>query len=188
MITPVARPDITTLVLRTYARMLHPELFDWERQVEVKTGAMRVLVRLGTAGHSTVWRSGGDVLTEMISDGALPVLNRERVLEHRLCGSWTESHELESGLRYSVACSFEQLSPTVFLRQQEEFVVDSHKASLSVGYAGHSRLSPGAMSLIRTDTLRDDILVQTIHTFPSHLAIIKTQSLFEVAAESKPTW
>ena len=84
-------------------------------------------------------------------------------------------------MRYSVSCSLEFLNPTTFLRHHEELVGDCSCASLSALFASSNRFSPGPMSLLRTEVTRDSIFVYAFHTFPDQLAVVKTQSLFELS-------
>jgi Protein of unknown function DUF2617 len=175
----VARPDVSNLVLRSYERLLHPELLTRTRSLVLETVGMSLDIRLGPAGHALILQAGSSTLTELMAERQDPGPERGKLYEHSLKGCRTESIELETGLRYSVAYSLEKLSPTVFLRQHEEIVSDCLHASLALEASGSNRFSPGPVSLIRADVSRDSILVHAIHTFPAHLDVVKIQSLFE---------
>ena len=136
--------------------------------------------RLCAAGHVLILKVGSETLTEVIADRREPLPRRNRLFEHRLRGCRTEVIELGWGIRYSVSCSLERLKPTAYLRHHEELVGDCSRASLSAVFASSNRFSPGPVSLLRTEVTRDSVLVHAYHTFPDHLAVVKSQSLFEL--------
>ena len=177
----VARPDVSDLVLCAHDRPLHPELFVHHCAIVLRSPDMILDARLCAAGHVLILRVGSETLTEVISDRHEPLPHRGRLFEHRLRGCHTETIELDSDIRYSVSCSLERLSPTAYLRHHEELVGDCSQASLSAMFASSNRFSPGPVSLLRTEVARGSILVYAFHTFPEHLAVVKTQSLFELA-------
>ena len=176
----VARPDVSDLVLCAHDRPLHPELFVHHCAIVLRSPDMILDARLCAAGHVLILKVGSETLTEVISDRHEPLPRRSRLFEHRLRGCHTEMIELDSGLRYSVSCSLERLSPTAYLRHHEELIGDCSHASLSAMLASSNRFSPGPVSLLRTEVTQDSILVYAFHTFPEHLAVVKTQSLFEL--------
>lgn len=176
----VARPDVSELVLCAFERPLHPELFAHYRALTLSNIAMQLEARLHSAGHVLVVRVGSLTVTEVISDRREPLPQHRRLFQHRLRGCQNAAVELGSRLRYSVSASIEQLTHATFLRHSEELVGDCHGASLSVHFDGSNRFSPGAVSLLRTEAWRDSLLVHAFHTFPDHLAVVKTQSLFEL--------
>ena len=119
-------------------------------------------------------------MTEVILDRCEPLPRHRRLFQHRLRGCHDEMAELSSCLRYSVSASIEQLTHATFLRHNEELIGDCFAANLSVCFESENRFSPGAVSLLKIESTRDSLLVHAFHTFPDHLAIVKTQSLFEL--------
>jgi hypothetical protein len=180
MFIRVSRPDVSDLVLCAHNRPLHPELFVHHSAIVLQGPNMTLDARLCTNGHVLILRVGRETLTEVISDRHEPLPRRSRLFEQPLRGCRHEMHELNSGLRYSVSCSLERLSPATYSRHHEELAGDCLKACLSAKFASSNRFSPGPVSLLRTEITRDSILVHAFHTFPDHLAVVKTQSLFEL--------
>lgn len=176
----VARPDVSDLVLCAFDRPLHPEMFVHHRAITLQNAMMSLDARLCAAGHVMILRVGSETLTEVISDRHEPLPRRSRLFESRLHRCPTKTIDLEFGLRYSVGCSLERLNPASFLRCHEELLDDCPKATLSAMFASSNRFCPGPASLLRIEATRDSILVHTFHTFPTHLAVVKTQSLFEL--------
>ncbi len=176
----VARPDVSDLMLCAYPRALHPELYQPHDSVTLKNSTMRLDAHLSSAGHILVLRVASGTLTEVISDRREPLPKRDRLFEYRLRDSREKTIELDCGLSYSASWSMERLNPTVFLRQHEELLADCSRASLSVILCASNRFSPGPVSLLRTEVANNSVLVHAFHTFPEHLTVVKTQSLFEL--------
>lgn len=179
MTTQLVRPDVSDLVLRTYGRVLHPELFERHCGMTLTNSSMRLEVRLNASGHVLVLQAGADVVTELLVDHHESLPERSRIVDYRLRGCRTESAEFGTGLRYDMSCQLERLHLDIFLRMDEELEHDCQRAELSIRLPAINRLLPGPLSLIRTEVTRKSILVYAFHTFPEHSAIVKTQSLFE---------
>lgn len=182
MTLSVARPDAADLVLRTFGRVLHPDLLCHHLSALVSIPGMSVDLRLIPAGHAFIVKTGSQTLTELISDCHEPYPLRGRLLEQKLKGCRTESVQFESGLRYDVSCTLERMSLAVFLRQHEELQADGPAASLFAEYPGKNRFSPGPLSLVRVEICRHSVVMHAFHTFPEQLAVVKTQSLIEYEA------
>lgn len=176
----VARPDVANLVFRAYGRELHPELLCSHKTTRLAAQDLDLNVLLIPAGHALIFRSRGQVVTELISDRDEAHSSRGRLFEQRFKGSHAEAVDFESGLHYDVCCTLEKLSLSVFLRQHEELVADGVKASLFAEFPGTNRFSPGPLSLVRVEVCRHSVVVHAYHTFPDQLTVIKTQSLFEL--------
>ena len=174
------RPDVSDLVLCVFERPLHPELFVHCRFLALSNGTMALDARLHLAGHVLTVRVGSLAVTEVISDRREPLPRHSRLFQHRLRGDHDATAELSSRLRYTVSTSIEKLTHDTFLRHNEELIGDCFGANLSVCFESENRFSPGAVSLLRIEATRDSLLVHAFHTFPQHLAVVKTQSLFEL--------
>ena len=181
MAVQLVRPDVSDLVLRTYARALHPELFAGQCGLTLTNSNMRLELRLNLSGHVLVLHTGGHSVTELLVDQHESLPERSRVVDYRLRGCRTESIQFETGLKYDMSCQLERLHLDIFLRMDEELEQDCQRADLSVRLPAANRFLPGPLSLIRTEVSRQSILVYAFHTFPEHSAIVKTQSLFEAS-------
>ena len=179
MSVQLTRPDVAELVLRTYGRALHPELFESHCRLKLANPAMRLEIRLNASGHVLALETGTNAMTEVIMDQRDSLPTFSRIIDCRLRGCRTESAEFDSGLRYDMSCQLERLHLDIFLRMNEELEQDLPRADLSVRLPSANRLLPGPLSLIRTEVGQNSILVYVFHTFPEHSAIVKTQSLFE---------
>ena len=179
MAVQMVRPDVSDLVLRTYGRALHPELFERHCGLTLTNSNMRLEVKLNASGHVLALQMGAESVTEVLVDHHELLPQRNRIVDYRLRGCRTESAEFGAGLKYDMSCQLERLHLDIFLRMNEELEHDCHRADLSVRLPTVNRFLPGPLSLIRTEVSRESILVYAFHTFPEHSAIVKTQSLFE---------
>ncbi len=175
----LVRPDVAHLVLSTYGRALHPELFEHHSGLTISNSQMQLDVRLNACGHLLMLKMGRESVTEVIADHRDLLPERSRIFNHRLRGTRTESAEFDTGLRYDMSCQLERLEIDIFLRMNEELEHDCRRADLSARLPAINRFLPGPLSLIRAEVTRDSLLIYAFHTFPEHCAIVKTQSLFE---------
>jgi hypothetical protein len=174
-----ARPDVATLMLRVYDRALHPEFFDCHGLVVLECGALRVHLRLCSAGHLLCVRRKQLVLTEAITEKNQSLPPQGCVLQQKVRGCRTRSLPLPEGVRYDIGCQLETLEPELFLRMHEELRSDCAHADLAYEFPSPNRFSPGALSVVSAAVNRTSVMLHAFHTFPDHCAIIKTQTLFE---------
>lgn len=179
MQTSFVRPDVADLTLRVYARVLHPELVETLGRAWVRGTDWTLELTLNSAGHAAVFRSGEQILTEVITPRDTPMPPRKKLFDQRLRGCRTQSLDIAPGLRYDVSCHIERVDPLVYLQLHEELLRDSATADLAQVFPSQTRFSPGAVSVIRTETSRDGVLIHAFHSFPEHFSLVKTQSLVE---------
>lgn len=179
MAVDLVRPDVSDLVLRTYGRALHPELFENHCRLVQTNSGIKLDAKLGPSGHALLLTIGDGTITEVIAHRQAMLPERERITDCRLRGSRNEFAELNWGLRYDMSFQVERLHMDIFLRIDEELEQDVPRADLSTRLPAANRFLPGPLSLIRAEVGRDSILVYTFHTFPEHSTVVKTQSLFE---------
>ncbi len=175
-----ARPSVETLVFHVYGRSVHPELFRVHAEAECLLERYSAVIRICDAGHTVAFLHRGRILTEVAADGKQLLPTRKRLVDRRLRGCRDESIELETGLTYQTSYQMEKLDLEVFASVHEELMLDCHGADLSYQFPAASRLSPGPLSLVRTDVGPRSLLIHAFHTFPESSAVVRTQSLFEV--------
>ncbi|MBT4868242.1 MAG: DUF2617 family protein [Planctomycetaceae bacterium] len=175
-----ARPSVSDLVFQAYGRTVHPELFQVHAELQVWQEEYKADIRICDAGHTVDFHRNGQCVTEVTATSTQPLPQRKRFLDRKLRGSRDESFRLENGLKYHVSYQLEQLDPEVYQEIHEELLVDTKTADVSHCFPAGNRLSPGPLSLIRVDVGARSLLIHAFHTFPDALAVVKTQSLFEL--------
>lgn len=175
-----ARPDVSDLVFRLYARSIHPELLATHARFEIAQPFFRAQLTICDAGHAIRLEWSGHVLTEITARFDHPLPQRRQLIERRLKGQRDSSLACESDLQYHNSFQVERLNPDVYLNLHEELSHDCSRVPLSYRFPAGNRLSPEPLSLIQTEVSQRTLLIHTFHTFPENSAIVKTQSLFEI--------
>ena len=173
------RPKVAELVFQLYGRVLHPELFEVCATRSIDRGGYSATVSITDAGHLLTWRKDGLTLTEVATSLAQPLPQKRRLLSHRIAGERSDRMECRGGASYQTCFQLETVEQEVFWSFQQELVVEGSKRGLLHRFESGGRLALGALSWINVETRPRSLLVQTYHTFPDDLAIVKSQSLFE---------
>jgi hypothetical protein len=173
------RPKVAELVFQLYGRVLHPELFEVCATRSIDRGGYSATISITDAGHLVTWRKDGLTLTEVATSLAQPLPQKRRLLSHRIAGERSDRMECRGGASYQTCFQLETVEQEVFWSFQQELVVEGSKRGLLHRFESGGRLALGALSWINVETRPRSLLVQTYHTFPDDLAIVKSQSLFE---------
>ena len=174
------RPRAAELVFQLYGRVLHPELFDIRARRTIDRGGYRASLLVTTAGHVVTFNSGGLILSEVAAGAEQALPQRRRLLSHRIAGERSDGVECRGGVRYHTCFQVERLDHDLFWTFQHELLVQSAKRGLAHRFDAPGRLTAGAFSWIDVETRPRSLIVQAFHTFPDDLAIVKSQSLFEL--------
>ena len=175
-----ARPKVTALVFQLYGRSLHPELFETHATRTIERGRYSAIVSITSAGHLVTWRRDGLTLTEVAADANQPLPHKRRLLSYRLSGEQSDRLECRGGPCYQMSFQLERVTPEEFWAFQGELAAGGIKHGLLHQFGSSGRLATGALSWIDIETRARGLSVQAFHTFPDDLAIVKSQSLFEV--------
>lgn len=174
------RPKAADLVFHLYGRSLHPELFEVSASRSIERGGYRAELSLTTSGHLVTWRRDGLVLTEVATHAGQPLPQRRRLLAHRVANERSDRVECHGGTTYQACFQLERIDAEVFWVFQEELAAAGARRGLMHRFASVGRLNTAAVSWISVETRPHALLVQAFHTFPDDLAVMKTQSLFEI--------
>lgn len=166
------------MVLRTFQRPLHPELFDSTKHCTIRFGERTAEFRLGCTGHMIEFRFGASIITEAAITKHESLPESMKVVDRRLIGYRTHMIDLP-GVRYHCSYQLEHVPLDIYLQLHREMEMDSRNATLALCVPGSSPQSPDCLSYITCDILPEGLIVHTFHTFPDNAAILKTQTLFE---------
>ena len=175
----LTRPDVADMMLRTFDRSIHPELFESSCQSSISFGGKCVRLRLGGTGHLLEFQSEDAVITEVAATKHEDLPERGRLVERRLIGYRTHMLDLPT-VRYHCSYQLEHVPLDVYLQLHREFEVDATKATLSLSMPGSTPQSPNCISLLKCDILPEGLVVHAFHTFPDNAAVLRSQTLFEV--------
>jgi len=174
------RPKVAELVFQLYGRALHPELFEIHASRTIERGGYSASIAITSAGHLLCWRKDGLLLTEVATSANQPLPQKRRLLSFRLQGERSDRMECRGGACYQVCFQLETVAPEVFWAFQQELCVAGLKDGLFHRFESGGRMALGAVSWISLETRSKSLLVQAFHTFPEDLAIVKSQTLFEI--------
>ena len=174
------RPKVAELTFQLYGRPLHPELFQIYRSRRVERGKYQAKIDITSGGHVITWRYGNVTLTEVAAAAQNPLPKTRRLLCHRLKGEHHDMHRCRSAA-YQMGFQLEIAGPDIFWAFQQDLLRDAQRSGLLYTFDGGGRMALGAVSYIQLETRDRSLLIQAFHTFPEDLAIVKTQSLFELA-------
>jgi hypothetical protein len=174
------RPKAGELVFQVFARPLHPELIEAKAARSIDRGSYSASVAITEAGHVVTWRQGSTTLTEVAAAAAQPLPQKRRLLVHKIAGERTDRVQCRCGSTYQTCFQLERVAAELFWSFQEELVASGARRGLLHRFEAGGRMALGAVSWIDIETRPRSLLVQAFHTFPDDLAIVKTQSLFEI--------
>lgn len=175
----MTRPDVADMVLRTFERSVHPELFDSVAACSLSFGGHRATIRLGSSGHMLVFRTGDSILTEVATTRQNSLPEHLKMIDRRLIGYRTHMIDLPA-VRYHCSYQLEHVPLDIYLQLHREFECDARNAALAITIPGASEHSPESISLLKCDILSEGLVVHAFHTFPENAAILRTQTLFEL--------
>ena len=175
------RPKAGELVFQVFGRPLHPELFDVCSTRSLDRGSYAATISITGGGHVVTWRHAGLTLTEVATGVGQPLPQRRRLLSHRVGAERSDRVQCRGGATYQTCFQLESIAPELFWSFQEELVAAGTKRGLLHRFEAGGRLSLGAVSWIDVETRPRGLSVQAFHTFPDDMAIVKSQSLFEIS-------
>lgn len=174
------RPAVRDLVFQVYDRPLHPELFDILAVQTVERPDFRLTVRVTRTGHIVTWQTQAGTLEEVLTamDDCLP---QRRLLSYRFRGEHHCRTTLGNRLSYQSSFHVETLPDELFQKVQNELVADGRRRGLLHRFHPHHRWALTPVSFISVEGRPGCQVAHAFHTFPEELAIIKSQSLVELA-------
>ena len=174
------RPRVTDLVFQLYGRVLHPELLEIHASRSIERGGYTATVAITSAGHLVSWRKDGLILTEVAASASQPLPQKRRLFSYRLLGERSDRMECRGGACYQMCFQLETVAPELFWTFQQELCTDGGRHGLLHKFESGSRMALGAVSWMSIETKAKSLHVQAFHTFPDDLAIVKSQTLFEL--------
>lgn len=175
------RSRVADLSFQVFGRVVHPDWFAVRAHGRVGHGGWEADLRIIEGGHAILWKMGTTRLAEVLA-GPETVLPEPGLLFHSPVRR-DRSTTLRPAPRaeYQTCFEVERIDPEVFRHLCDELTLDAGRGGLFHRFAPTSRLCPAPLSFIRLDARPRGLSVQTFHTFPDEQAIVRTQSLFEIA-------
>jgi hypothetical protein len=175
------RSRVGDLAFQVFGRTIHPDWFSVRGHKRISHTLWEADVRIVEGGHVILWSSGTIRLAEVLA-GPETVLPEPGLLYHS-----TVRHERSTAIRpnprseYQTCFAVERIEPKVFAHLTDELTLEAHRGGLYHRFAPRNRLAPAPLSRLYFEARPRGLSVQGFHTFPEERAIVRTQSLFEVA-------
>lgn len=170
------------LLFRVYQRALHPDWFATRAHRRLAHKKWTADVRIVDGGHAITWSAGESRVSEVLSasDTALPDLGQlfRSPVRHERSTSLAPG----GGIQYQVCFEAERVDRLVFSHVCDELVLDASDHCLIHRARASNRMAPQPLSYIWLDATTRRLSVFCVHTFPDELALVRTQSLFELAS------
>jgi hypothetical protein len=163
-----------------YQRALHPELFDIQERRNIVHGEYEVESWLVPGGHVIRFESGGQCITEAVSEQDLQL--PQRGLMHTIpCLGEKEIEEAVNGtVRYVSSVQTELLSDNLFtatFNEMQEFARDSN----AMQFIHETEDGRQNLSLLDVQRYKREIHAQAYHLVSQSSFVLRTQSIFEIA-------
>jgi hypothetical protein len=177
-------PSAFELAFRLYDRAIHPELFDIQASAKLEGAGWTAGVAICTGGHVIAVRTAAGVATELAIPAMLTTPDRGLAAGHKLGASRDWSVTLSGGVQAHFSAHVDAVDAIAYRNIEQELTLDARKSAVSFRFPGAGRLEPSPLSVIRAEAVANGVMFHAFHTFPGDLAILRTQSLYELPAES----
>ncbi len=170
----------SSLRFRLYTRPLHPEFFDIYHDHSIVEKDYEAQIWITGCTHLIGFFHQGRSLVELISSTDSELPRHGRLLDLPFRGERDhECHSLE-GTKYLVNFQLEPMSPMAYAQTHHELARMSTRRGLFVPFPMWMSGSLTPFTYIDYEARPGQLHVFAFHAFPQDLAIVKTQSIFEL--------
>ena len=172
---------VDDLSFEVFDRPMHPEWFSSRAHVRLKRQDWICDVHLIPGGHVLNWSSGESRICEYV--GILDQLHpgTGRLFQSRIGLENSTPNNLSQLLRYQACFEAEQVECVVFQHLYEEVLLDALRCGFAHKLGSQNRFLPPILSFLREEAAHRSLSVHSTHLFPEERAIVRVQSLFELA-------
>jgi hypothetical protein len=176
------RPAARDTALHLFRRPLHPEFFDVLASRRVGRDDFSLSVAITPQGHFYTWIQGDLVLSEVIATRQQELPSRGRVWRHRFDGGHADAFRAAPHWIHRMSSQIEILDERTFTIVHEDISHDGQTRGLFYRFDEidpFDRVGLPALGLVVADSRRECLSIQTFHTYPSDLMVLKTQTIIE---------
>jgi len=163
-----------------FSRPLHPELFDIFHGHQICRPAYEAQVWVTGCTHVISFFRGDQTLVEVTADSGLELPSRGLLVEMPFRGERDHERKRFDGINYMMNFQVERMSPDVYSRTHHDLARVGARRGLFVPFPNWMSRSLTPFSYIDYEAKPNQLHVMTFHAFPGDLAIVKTQSIFEL--------
>ena len=174
------KQKVESLRFYLYNRSLHPELFDIYHDHHIVKGGYEAQVWVTGCTHVISFYRGDEALVELTADSEAELPARGLLLEMPFRGEKDHERKRSNGINYMMNFQVEHMSPDVYSRTHHDLARVGARRGLFVPFPGWMSRSLTPFTYIDYEAKPNQLHVFTFHAFPGDLAIVKTQSIFEL--------
>jgi len=171
---------VESLKFYLYARPLHPELFNIYHDHHIVKSGYEAQVWVTGCTHVISFYRGKQTLVEVTADNETELPARGLLLEMPFRGERDHERKTLNGINYMMNFQVERMSPDVYSRTHHELARAGARRGLFVPFPGWMSRSLTPFTYIDYEAKPNQLHVFTFHAFPGDLAVVKTQSIFEL--------
>ncbi|MGL4460854.1 MAG: DUF2617 family protein [Planctomycetia bacterium] len=177
----IVRPTTADLTFQVFDRWIHPEFFETLLLRTFERDGYKLSIRLTPAGHVVEWRREGHTLVEVLGDQSTPLPDHRLLFGHRIAGERSEQYRPAPEITYQTCFQLERLTPELFFHLNDEIRADGEKTGVLYLLRPQDRLGLSPISYLDPHARKNSLILHSYHTYPDEYAVVKTQTLIEVA-------
>lgn len=181
----LGRRRAADLAFLVFGRSVHPDWYATRAHRRVAVDAWSADIRIIAGGHAITWRSGQVRLTEILGPRTHAWPEAGVLFDSPVRHEQVATLNPGSGVEYQTNFEVERLDHEVFAHLCTEMTLDAGRDRLFHRFTREDRLAPAAISHLAFESRSRGLLVHTFQSFPADLAIVRTQSLFEIAVSDR---
>jgi hypothetical protein len=170
----------STLRFYLFERAVHPELFEIYHDHRIEKRAYEAHIWVTGCTHVIGFYRGRHALVQLTADANQELPTRGRLLELPFRGEREHQHKRVDGINYMMNFQVEAMSPTVYSKTHHELARLGARRGLFVPFPMWMNRSLTPFTFIDYEAKPNQFHVFTFHAFPEDLAVVKTQSIFEL--------
>ncbi len=170
----------STLRFYLFERAVHPELFDIYHDRRVVKPGYEAHIWVTGCAHVIGFYRGDNALVQLTADAGQELPTRGRLLELPFRGERDHEHKRLDGINYMMSFQVESMSAAVYSKTHHELARLGARRGLFVPFPMWMNRSLTPFTFIDHEAKADQFHVFTFHAFPEDLAVVKTQSIFEL--------
>jgi hypothetical protein len=175
------KQTLNDLYFYLYRRALHPELFCIYQSSRITQPKYEASIWIVGLSHVVTFaRTNGETLTEVTSNEHELLPSRGLVEQIRFRGERNCQTGWLDGMRFIMSSQVENMSEHVFGQFHEELLLTASKRGMFMAMDKWSNGKLAPLTYIDYHARPRELHIDSFHAFPDELAVLKTQSIFEV--------
>ncbi len=174
------KQTVSSLRFLLYDRPLHPELFDIYHDHHIVKAGYEAQIWVTGCTHVVGFFRGAESLLEVAADRDAELPERGLLVEMPFSGERAHERKQTEGIHYMMNLQVEQMSKDVYWRTHHELARLGARRGLFVPFPKWMCRSLTPFTYIDYSAKPNELHVFAFHAFPGDLAIVKTQSIFEL--------